>query len=152
MSGIMVVVLGVGVLGFIGVTLVILMFFLRGQVRKIGTAWADQGLTFHKGPEHATYQGHDSATIPLRGSSVLGLTHHDLRLIRLVPRREFVIPLSQITQIEKRRSWKGKYQPGTPVIVVQYQENGQADAIAFSVRDPQGWLDAIAAYAPIRPQ
>ena len=147
MSAAAIILLILAILAAIGLILAVVIYFLRGQVKRIGTSWAAQGFTFRKGPEHASYQGHASVTVPMRGSGVLGLTDHDLRLRQIVPRREFVIPLAQITQVEQHRAWKGRYSPGTPVIVVHYRDGDQEDAIGFSVRDPQGWLDALSAAA-----
>ncbi len=74
----------------------------------------------------ATYRGHASVAIPARGNGLLALTDRDLRLMRLVPRREFVVPLAQITKIEQVRAWKGSYKAGRPVIVVYYHEPAPA--------------------------
>jgi hypothetical protein len=146
---IMTIVLIVVILAVIGLMYSLLIYVLRAQLKRISAAWTKQGITFHKGPEHANYRGHASITVPLRGSSVLGLTDHELRLLRLIPHHEFVIPLAQITQIEQLRAWKGGYLVGSPVIVVHYHDGKKEDAIGFLVDDPQSWLDAIAAAARV---
>ncbi len=142
------------VLGILAINVAVwsvVLFFLRRRTRQIAAEWAAQGLGFRRGPEMATYRGHASVAIPARGNGLLALTDRDLRLMRIVPRREFVIPLAQITKIEQVRAWKGSYKAGRPVIVVYYHDTGtstaQDDAIGFSVRDSQAWLEALNAAA-----
>lgn len=144
-----VVLLVAGILAINAVVWGVVLFFLRRRTRQIAAEWAAQGLSFRKGPEMATYRGHASVAIPARGNALLGLTDRDLRLIRIVPRREFVVPLAQITKIEQVRAWKGSYKAGRPVIVVYYHDTSTAqdDAIGFSVRNSQAWLEALNAAA-----
>jgi hypothetical protein len=130
------------ILILVGAVLGVVGIALRRQVRRTGEQWASQGIILRKGPEHASYRGHASVSVPMRGGA-LALTDRDLRFIRLLPRREFIIPLGQITRVEQHRSWKGNYSAGSPVIVVHYRDGDREDAIGLSVRRTPDWLDAI---------
>jgi hypothetical protein len=133
------------ILADVGITLGVIIYILRGRVRQAREMWAAQGIVIRRGPEFANYEGRASARASIRGNAALALTEHDLRLVQIMPRREFVIPLVQITQIEQHRAWKGHYRAGRPIIVVYYRDGSQQDAIGFSVRDTQGWLELISA-------
>jgi hypothetical protein len=100
----------------------VVVWALRRQMRQVRDRWATEGLEVLRGPEMANYRGHARTAIPVRGNGVIGLTAHDLRFSRLVPCREFVVPLAHITQVTLHRVWHGSYRAGMPVIVIHYQD------------------------------
>lgn len=125
---------------------------IRRQMGRAMARWQAAGLTISKGPDPVNYRGHLQGELPVRGNGVMALTTTDLRVVRLAPAREFVIPLDQITHLAVRRMWRGSYR-GAPVIGVYYDDDGEENAIGVIVaaRDRQDWLDAIAraAGAPV---
>jgi len=136
----------------VGVALVALVaYWLRAQLRGMRDEWVARGLRFRRGPESASYQGHERASLPLRGNGLITLTDLDLRFMQVMPRREFVVPLTQITSVEQHRAWKGHYSPGNPIMVVRYGGGDQADAIGLMVRDTQGWQDVLTSAAHLPP-
>jgi hypothetical protein len=143
--GVFVVVLVAGILAFNGAIWVVVLVFVRRRIRRIHAQWVAQGLIIRKGPQTANYIGHERAAHSVDGSCVLALTDHDLRVLRIVPRHEYVIPLAQITHVEQLRAWKNKYRAGSPVVLVHYHDTDAAldDAIGFSLRSAPVWLDAI---------
>lgn len=133
--------IALGLLVMTGVIAAIAVYLLHREISR----WRDSGFTFVKGPETANYRGHASVTVPIKGTGVVALTDADLRLVRALPRREFVIPLGQITGLERKRTWKHSYRAGMPVIVVHYRAGDGQEAMGFSVRDTAGWVAALAA-------
>jgi hypothetical protein len=144
-----VIVLVLFIMAILGAVFGVTVIALRRQVQRTREQWAAQGITIRKGPELANYRGHASVAISVRGNGVLALTDHDLRFAQLIPRREFVIPLAQITRVERRRAWHGSYRAGRPVIVARYRDGAQEDAIGLSVRNTQDWLETIANAASV---
>jgi hypothetical protein len=139
-----VIVLVLSIMAIVGAILGGTVIALRRQVQRTREQWAEGGVVIRKGPELANYRGHASVAVPVRGNGALALTDRDLRFAQLIPRREFVIPLAQITRVERQRVWHGSYHAGRPVIVAYYRDGAQEDAIGLSARRTQDWLEAIA--------
>ena len=139
-----------GILAVNVVVLGIILFILRRQIERIRQQWQAAGFTLIKGPEGANYRGHASVTVPMRGNGVVALTPTDLRVVRLMPRKEFVVPLAQITHVTVERAWHGSYRARRPVLVMHYQHDGE-DAIGISLRNIEDWRHAIAqaAHVPV---
>ncbi len=125
------------------------ILLLRWQLRRVGRRWEAEGIEMVRGPVSINYRGHERGGVPLRGNGVMVLTPDDLRVVRLAPYREFVVPLAQVTGVEVKRSWRGGYRPGWPVLVVRYEDAEGADAIGVHVRDVPGWTQAIAEAASV---
>jgi hypothetical protein len=147
--GVFVLVLVAGIVAVNATIWGVLVFWLRRRIRRATAEWAAQGIAVLKGPGTANYIGHASDKMSLRGTGSLILTDRDLRFMRIVPRREYVVQLAQITHLEQMRAWKGDYRARHPVVVVHYHDSATArdDAIGFSVRHAQDWLNAINAAA-----
>ena len=80
----------------------------------------------------------------MRGNGWLVLSPGELRFSQWVPRRETRIPLSAVTAVETPRVWLGKT-VGSKLLCVRWRTaEGGEDAMAWEVRDRDGWLAAIA--------
>ncbi|MCI0354243.1 MAG: hypothetical protein L0099_04260 [Acidobacteria bacterium] len=74
----------------------------------------------------------------LRGNGTLIVTDSDILFQQWVLNREFRIPLAAIQSIENPTSFLGKWQ-GVPLLKINFlNDSGQADAIAWRVRDLSG--------------
>lgn len=80
----------------------------------------------------------------IRGNGALVLTPDCLCFLRAAPEREYVIPLADITGLSLPRVFNGK-SVLTPLLRVDFRHDGADDAMAWALREPQLWLDAIAA-------
>ena len=81
----------------------------------------------------------------VRGNGWLVLSPDELRFAQWVPQRETRIPLTAVTLVETRRVWLGKT-VGSKLLCVRWRTpEGGEDAMAWEVRDLDGWLAAIAA-------
>ena len=81
----------------------------------------------------------------VRGNGWLVLSPGELRFAQWVPQRETRIPLTAVTMVETRRAWLGKT-VGSKLLCVRWRTpEGGEDAMAWEVRDLDGWLAAIAA-------
>ena len=81
----------------------------------------------------------------VRGNGWLVLSPGELRFSQWVPRHETRIPLTAVTKVETRRVWLGKT-VGSKLLCVRWRTpEGGEDAMAWEVRDLDGWLAALAA-------
>ncbi|NDJ75210.1 MAG: hypothetical protein GYB65_03035 [Chloroflexi bacterium] len=142
---------GAIVFGVMILVWVLVIVLLRRQMEMVQRRWTEQSLVIHHGPEMANYRGHKSMALPVKGNGILALTDRDLRFAQLVPRREYVIPLSAITRLEHPRIWARSSRAGMPLFAVYFQQDGEEDAIGFGVRDKKAWIDAIAAVTSATP-
>jgi hypothetical protein len=136
----------VGSLLILGAVYVVVIRMLQRQLEKTGEQWASQGLTIVKGPDMGNYRGHLSVRIPVRGNGVLALTTDDVRFELFAPRREFTVPLADISRVVVRRTWQGSYKAGMRVVGIHYRDTsveGNEDALGIGVRDAPGWARAI---------
>ena len=79
----------------------------------------------------------------VRGNGWLVLSPGELRFAQWVPRRETRIPLPAVTVVETRRVWLGKT-VGSKLLCVRWRTpEGGEDAMAWEVRDLDGWLAAL---------
>lgn len=79
----------------------------------------------------------------VRGNGWLVLTGDELRFRQWVPSRETRIPLAAITEVDTPRWWLGK-SVGSRLLVVRWRTpEGGEDAMAWNVRDLDGWLAAL---------
>ena len=81
----------------------------------------------------------------VRGNGWLVLSPGELRFSQWVPQRETRIPLAAVTAVDTPRVWLGKT-VGSKLLCVRWRTpEGGEDAMAWEVRDLDGWLAAIAA-------
>ena len=88
----------------------------------------------------------------IRGNGVLVLTPDELWFSRFVPRNDISIPLSSISEVSLVEAHLGKRILGQQLLYVAFQNEGQSDAIAWAVKDLQGWqVDIQSARQTVRP-
>jgi hypothetical protein len=81
----------------------------------------------------------------MRGNGVLALLPDQLVFERMAARRDYVIPLAQITGIENPKSYLGKSR-GVPLLkVVWRDDSGKTDSIAWQVSGLSDWQAHIEA-------
>jgi hypothetical protein len=92
----------------------------------------------------ASFFGQESRGVrQLRGNGTLILTDSDLIFEMWVPNKQLRIPLRSIQTIENPKSFLGKSR-FTPLLKVVYvNEEGTTDAMAWQVRDLDGWMRLI---------
>jgi hypothetical protein len=79
----------------------------------------------------------------VRGNGHLALTSDALVFRQWVPQRETRIPLAAVTAVGTERWWLGK-SVGAKLLVVRWRTPaGGEDAMAWRVRDLDGWLAAL---------
>jgi hypothetical protein len=79
----------------------------------------------------------------VRGNGTLVLTPEALTFRQWVPQRETTIPLAAITSVGTEKTWLGKW-VGSALLCVRWRTpDGGEDAMAWQVRDLDGWLAAI---------
>ena len=81
----------------------------------------------------------------VRGNGRLVLTDVELRFRQWIPQRETTIPLAAVISVGTEGSWLGKW-VGSKLLCVRWRTpDGSEDAMAWQVRDLDGWLGAIEA-------
>jgi len=79
----------------------------------------------------------------VRGNGWLVLTPDELRFRQWVPDRETCIPLAGVTAVATPRWWLDK-SVGSRLLCVRWRgADGTEDAMAWQVRDLDGWLAAL---------
>ena len=78
----------------------------------------------------------------VRGNGRLVLTDDELRFRMFVPDRETRIPLAAVTSVGSERTWLGKW-VGRRLLRVRWTAADGDDAMAWEVRDLDGWIAAL---------
>jgi hypothetical protein len=74
------------------------------------------------------------------GTLVLGASH--LAFVQLMPERDIVVPLSDITSARASRHFLGRTVE-RDLLVVTWDTNGMSDAIALATQDVGAWRDRL---------
>lgn len=78
-----------------------------------------------------------------KGNGVLVMTSKELYFLKALPRREYRVPLSAITQVSNPRSHLGKSNV-TKLLRVDFIRDGKVDAIAWMVGEEfETWTQAV---------
>ncbi|MCD4786531.1 MAG: hypothetical protein K8T10_22115 [Candidatus Eremiobacteraeota bacterium] len=79
----------------------------------------------------------------IRGNGALVLVEDQLYFEMLMPKREIIIPIEKITNVTKVNAFLAKAK-GMPLLMVEFLNNeGQADAAAWWVRNVDEWIKSI---------
>lgn len=78
----------------------------------------------------------------IRGNGALVLTRKQLYFIRAVPRQEYNIPIGSVREVSLPRSFNGK-SALVRLLCVHYGTEYGEDAIAWAIRKPRQWKEAI---------
>jgi hypothetical protein len=116
---------------------------LRRRARRV-TAEADaEAGGDARRSEHVRGLGLESrGTAQVRGNGRLVLTEDELRFRMFVPDRETRIPLAAVTSVGSERTWLGKW-VGRRLLRVRWTTAGGENAMAWEVRDLDGWIAAL---------
>ena len=144
MSALEVVVLVVSILAFVALILFLAMFPVARRARRMQAEMEAEVGSSAERSENVQGLGLESrGKGQVRGNGWLVLTPGELRFRQWVPDRETRIPREAITAVESDRWWLGK-SVGRKLLIVRWQTpGGGADAMAWNVRDLDGWLDAL---------
>lgn len=114
--------------------------------------WNEEGVEYTMEPVVCQFGGLDSVgeARQLRGAGYAALTTKDLRVTRVVPSESWILNYKQIKGITLARHFKGKVVNKTPFIVVKFSKEGQADKLAFQVKDVETWAKALAAATGVK--
>ena len=146
MSALEVVVLVVSILAFVALLFALVMFPVARRARRLKAGLeAELGDTAERS-ENVRGLGLESlGPRQVRGNGWLVLTPDELRFRMWVPDRETRIPRAAVTTVETKRSWLGKWVGATLLVVRWRTPEGGEDAMAWHVRDLDGWLAALGA-------
>lgn len=112
--------------------------------------WEAEGIEFKRGPVGGQFGGLESMGEKgvIRGIGFIILTDRDLRVTRATPSAAWCIPFPQIKSVMIRPTFLGKTGQ-TPFIVVRFVKDGQADRLAFQVKEFEAWSEALAQAAQV---
>ena len=141
MSALEVIVLVASILAFVTLLLAVVLIPVGRRARRLR-----DGLEAELGPtaertENVRGLGLESrGPRQVRGNGWLALTPDELRFRQWVPDRETRIPLAAVSTVETKRWWLGK-SVGSRLLCVRWRTpDGAEDAMAWEVRDLDGWL------------
>ena len=144
------VIIGVSVIGGITLLLIILNLFFASLRKKLENHIRDN---FDKeeiigATTRANFFGVQSkGGKQLRGNGALVLTRDRLCFIRGVPQSVYSIPTKTITQVSLPKSFNGKT-VFSKLLCVHHSVEGGKDAMAWSVKGPNKWKEAIETLIP----
>jgi hypothetical protein len=78
----------------------------------------------------------------IRGNGALILTHDKLVFLRIAPEKEYVIPVDSILNVSMPRSFNGK-SVFRSLLHIKFAANEGEDEIAWGLKNPEVWKDAI---------
>ena len=119
---------------------------LRKHFRVMTQAWKTQDIQFVQGPALANFLN-QRRLFGMRGNGALVLTTQDVRFAQLVPNREIVIHMSDITAVRLVRKFNGRW-GGGPFLAIQ---NKNGEWIGFQTEHPQEWAENIEAKLQLAP-
>lgn len=57
------------------------------------------------------------------------------------------IPLNTVSNVKSESSWLGRTQIGMKHLIIEYEFDGEQDAIGFLVRDLNSWINQLQQYS-----
>jgi hypothetical protein len=136
------------ILVFVGVASAVVLVPISRRAKRAGTgveADAEEAAG-DAIPRSATVNGLGLESLgraQVRGNGKLVLTPDELSFAQFVPQRVTTIPLAAITSVGTEKTWLGKW-VGSALLCVRWRTpDGGEDAMAWQVRDLDGWLAAI---------
>jgi len=81
-------------------------------------------------------------SMQIRGNGAIVLTNEFLYFIRATPFQEHIVPIKKIKQISLPKSFNGK-SVFKQLLCIHYQNDGQEEAIAWAVKNPERWKVTI---------
>lgn len=144
MSALGVVALVLGILAVVAVVLMVVMAFASRKAARMEHAIREELGDDVRRVETVQGLGLRSAGRgQVRGTGMLVLTDDELRFRQWVPNRETRIPLAAVTDVGRERWWLGKTVGRRLLRVTWLGEGGAEDAMAWQVRDLEGWLAVL---------
>lgn len=129
----------VAIIGVIFVILALLMltivYYLRNLRNQFRRRFADLYPTADFISEARSFGQQSLGRTQVRGTGTLALTADALHFQLWLPNRTLDIPLASITNVDTARSFLGKATLNQLLKVEFINQNGQADAIAWEIRD-----------------
>jgi len=148
-----IVALVLGILGFVLLTLAVVMIPVRRRARR-----GEDELTRELGAglrriDTVNSLGLESlGRAQVRGNGTLALSIDELRFRQWIPQRDIRVPLANVTDAGTKRWWLGKT-VGRRLLCVRWRnEDGSEDAMAWQVRDLEGWLADLRGELQQRPR
>lgn len=135
---------GLGVLLVAGLVIAGIAIGLVRTTRVEEAAQALRGEDIIKQANGANFFGQQSRGMgQVRGNGVLALTRTKLYFLMWLPKREFEIPLTAVTGVERPRSFLGKSK-GIELLKVAFRnDKGESDAMAWVVPELDEWERAV---------
>lgn len=119
----------------------VVMWSLRTARRALEKEFAERNVL--KMAPMANFFGQESFGVrQARGNGTLILTDELLWFRRLLPKRDYSIPLATITSVGTKNSHLGKTQ-FTPLLHVEFTTAAGPDAIAWRVQHVEEWVHAV---------
>ncbi len=114
--------------------------------------WKAEGVEFILGPSGCQFGGLEStgAIRIIQGVGYAALSDQDLRLTRATPVAIHIISHKQIKGLTIQPTFLGNKSKKVPYLVIRFKQAGEADKIAFRVKDYEAWVTAIATAAKVR--
>lgn len=78
----------------------------------------------------------------IRGNGALALTKDELYFMMAMPQQEYAVSLKSISEVSLVKSFLGKT-IFKPLLCIEWDSGATRDSIAFAVKNPEVWKEAI---------
>lgn len=117
----------------------------KARAEEIRQELSSRGEPLLRGPEAGGYSTASARFGQMRSTSVMALSSKRFICKRLAM-EDFEIPLSEITRVRLEKTFRGRYVPGSPILVLDLTDNTE---VGFQLRGAEAWRAAVqAALAP----
>lgn len=149
LSVVMLIVAILGLVGLIFGVIWLLQSFVITRLKRHATQtvqrWEQAGVNIVHGPEGSNFGGLQSMGVArVRGNGIIALTEQDVRVTRLLPAGEWIIPFDSITEVSLQRWFLTHANLRTPYLIIAFNRLGTLDALGVQVRDPRNLGSRIA--------
>jgi hypothetical protein len=137
-------------IGLFSLVLALVVFWSLRRARKVlEQEFADRNVI--KLSPMANFFGQESLGVrQMRGNGTLVLTDDELWFRRLLPKRDYSVPLNTITGVGTKKSHLGKTR-FKPLLHVEYATPAGPDSIAWDVPNVDEWVTAVRQAAGMSP-
>lgn len=120
----------------------------KRRVEEIRAQLSARGEPLLRGPEAGGYSTASARFGQMRSTSVMALSSTRFICKRLAM-KDFEIPLGEIAGVRLEKTFRGRYVPGSPILVLDLTDKTE---VGFQLRDAEGWRSAVqAALEPAPP-
>ncbi len=136
-------VMAIGFIISLIVLLIIFVLYIRFRYREISTHISAMGTTRLLSPGANFFGLRSAGMSQIRGNGILALFFDHIYFEMLLPKKELIIPLSSILDIDVKTSFLGKTRFRKLLVITYKDKNGDEDQAAWLISNLNEWLELL---------